>query len=430
MPSQLRVERALALIPDLEEFLPFSDALIGTSRTDGERRWARSGAYATLGKRVVDGTRLEEVIPRLAQRVQERVERLYTLVFTAIRQQEAGNPGAAAETLVRAGELEEEERRLEKAEIFYSLALEIARDLRDKRPQILALRRLGRVTRTDGRLDESWGWYHQSYTLSVDQMELPGQIIACQGLGNLCDDRGDRRAAREWYERGLALAEQVEDADLVWPFYTNLSILAIMGGDLAEADELLARARRCLEDIGDEGLMFYWYNNRGLVRLESGELAEAEEVFREALARGGTPPFWELLIRINLGQTLMRQERLFEAEEEARRAEEVAILHRFVPQLVEVYRLFGDISRAKRDEEGFVFFEQALEVCRERGLPRVKAAAVHHGYGLLYRECGRPAEATAYLEQARTIYQELGLAPELGRVEADLATLDEVAAVV
>jgi hypothetical protein len=48
-PPHLLVERALALVPDSEEFLPLSDALIGSSRVDREKVWARSGAYATLG---------------------------------------------------------------------------------------------------------------------------------------------------------------------------------------------------------------------------------------------------------------------------------------------------------------------------------------------------------------------------------------------
>jgi tetratricopeptide (TPR) repeat protein len=421
--SRLRVERALALIPDLEELLPFTDALIGTSHPDAEKRWARSGAYATLGMRVVDPARLAEMVPRLAERMRERTERLFALVLEAVQQQEAGNPGGAAEVLVRAGEAEEEERQLQKAEKFYSLALEIARDLRGKGPQILALRRLGRVTRTAGRLDESWGWYQQSYTLSVDQMDLTGQIIACQGLGNLSDDRGERVVAQEWYERGLALAAGMDDPQLTWPFYSNLSVMAVLRGDFTEADALLAQARTCFESIGSPALMFFWYNNRGLIRLESGSPAEAEETFRDALALG-PDALWEITIRGNLGQALLRQGRLFEAEEEARRAEEMAILHRYIPQLVDVYRLFGDISRERCDEEGFVFFEQALEVCRERGLPPVHAAGVYHGYGLLYRSCDRPAEALAYLDQARAIYARLGLARELSRVEADLPRVD------
>jgi tetratricopeptide (TPR) repeat protein len=419
MPSHLLVERALALIPDSEEFLPLSDAVIGTSRIDSEKVWARSGAYATVGKRVVDAAGLRALIPGLAERAQQRVQRLFDLVLEAIQKQEEGDAPAAAATLVLAGQMEEEDRRLDKAERIYGLALEIARNLRDKGPQVLALRRLGRVTRAAGRLDEAWVWYEQSYLLAVDEMDLAGQAIGCQGLGNLCDDRGRREQAWTWYERGLKLARALRDPGLEWPFHANLSILAMNRGELSRAEDYLGRARVCIEATGDEGGMLYWFNNRGLILLEGGDALGAEAMFREGLERCRNP-FWEILLRVNLGDALVRQERFFEADEEARRAEEVAIAHRYIPQLVEVYGLCGRIARARCDEEGFVFYEQALNVCRERGLPAVKEAGVYHDYGLLHLACGRLPEAEAYLEQAREVYRDLGLGQELVKVDRDL----------
>lgn len=423
MSSRLLVERALALVPEGEEFLPLVDAVIGASFADRDKRWARSGAYATVGKRVVDPARVAELVPSIVERAQRRLEDLFSLMVRVMEAQQAGNPAAAAELLVRAGELEEEGRHLEKAERIYALALEVADDLREKGPQILALRRLGRVARTAGRLDEAWTRYEQSHQLSVDEMHAPGQVIACQGLGNVCLDRGERDRARAWYERGLEVARGLEEPDLTWPFYLNLSSLAIWRGDFAEAEELLTEARRHIDRAGNPGALHFWYNNRGSILLEHGDPAGAVQVFREALARADDP-FWEMTLRINLGQALVKQARLFEAEEEARRAEETAILHRFVPDLVDVYDLLGAIARERCDEEGFVFYEQALEVCRERGLPQVREAAVYHGYGRLYRACQRPAEARAYLEQAREVYAALGLAPELARVESELEELE------
>jgi tetratricopeptide (TPR) repeat protein len=419
MPSHLLVERALALIPDSEEFLPLSDAVIGTSRVDSDKVWARSGAYATVGKRVVDAAGLRALIPGLAERAQRRLQRLFDLVLEAIQKQEEGDLPAAAATLVQAGEMEEEDRRLDKAERIYGLALEIARNLRDKGPQVLALRRLGRVTRAAGRLDEAWVWYEQSYLLAVDEMDLAGQAIGCQGLGNLCDDRGRREQAWTWYERGLKLARGLREPGLEWPFHANLSILAMNRGELSRAEDYLARARVCIEATGDEGGMLYWFNNRGLILLEGGDALGAEAMFREGLERCRNP-FWEILLRGNLCDALARQERFFEAEEEARRAEEVAIAHRYIPQLVDVYALFGKIARLRCDEEGFVFYEQALNVCRERGLPAVKEAGVYHDYGLLHLACGRLPEAEAYLDQAREVYRDLGLGQELVKVDRDL----------
>lgn len=419
MSSRLLVERALALVPEGEEFLPLADAVIGASFADRDKRWARSSAYATVGKRLVDPARIQEMIPSIVRKAEERLQALFTLVVQALQEHERGNPATAAELLVRAGELEEADRRLERAEKVYTMALEVAADLREKGPQILALRRLGRVARTAGHLQEAWTRYEQSWQLSQDEMNVHGQVIACQGLGNVCSDRGQRGDARRWYERGLEVARGLDEPDLSWPFYLNLSNLAILRGDLSGAERLLAEARLHIDRAGNENAVPFWYNSRGVMLAEHGDPEGAEHVHREGLARTGDP-FWKMTLRINLGHALVRQDRLFEAEEEARRAEELAVVHRFVPDLVDVYGLLGTIARAHCDEEGFVFYEQALEVCRERDLPQVEAAAVYHGYGCLYRACGRPAEAQSYLERARDIYAELGLAPELRRVLDDL----------
>lgn len=426
-PAHLLVERALALVPDAEEFQPLSEAVIGSSRVDRDKLWARSAAYATLGKRVVDPARLAEMIPSLVERSQERLQELYDRVLEAIRHEQVGDLAAAAHALVSAGEVEEADGRLEKAEKIYRMALEVSSDLRDKGPQVLALRRLGRTARAAGRLDEAWEWYERSHQLAVDQMDLAGQAVACQGLANVSDDRGERERARIWNERGLEIARGLRDAGLEWPFYTNLSVLAIQQGEPAEAEALLARAKERIEAAGGGDALIFYLNNRGLLLTEHGDLGEAEAVFRDALARAPEPR-WEATVHCNLGEVLLRQGRLFEAQEEARRSEEIAIVHRLIADLVGVYGLLGGIARARCDEEGFVFYEQALNVCHERGLPRKDEAAVLHGYAMLHAACGRPAEARAYLEVARGVYEELGFVPELGRVERDLASLEPIAA--
>ncbi|HEV2132249.1 MAG TPA: tetratricopeptide repeat protein, partial [Longimicrobiaceae bacterium] len=261
-----------------------------------------------------------------------------------------------------------------------------------------------------------------SYQLSVDQLDVPGQVIACQGLGNICDDRGQRDRAREWYERGLALADGIEDPNLFWPFYINLSLMALLDGEPERAQSLLEQAREYIDAAGDEAAILYWHNNRGLLLLDIADLAGAEQVYREGL-QGLDDAFWEMTMRVNLGQTLVRQGRLFEAEEEARRAEEIAILNRFIPDLVDVYELLGTIARTRCDEEGFIFYEQALNVCQERELPKKVEASIYYGYGRLHVSCDRNEEAAAYLEQAREIYASLGLATELAKVNAVLDSL-------
>jgi tetratricopeptide (TPR) repeat protein len=142
-------------------------------------------------------------------------------------------------------------------------------------------------------------------------------------------------------------------------------------------------------------------------------------VYRQALELP-VQPLSELTLRVNLGHALAEQSRLLEAEEEARRAEEVGIVGRLVSDLVDVYDLLGTIARHRRDEGGFVFYEQALSITRERALPSRVEALLYHGYGRLQLACGTPDEALAYLERSGRIYRSLGLAPELAAVLADL----------
>lgn len=426
MANPLLVERALALVPDVEEFLPLTAALIGASRPDAEKTWARSGAYATLGKRVLDADALAGLVPVVVEQARERLLGLFTLVIEAVRHQQAGDAAAAVHALVRAGELEEAGGWLDRAEAIYALALEVAGELRDQGPHVLALRRAGRVARAAGMLDRAWARYEASYELATEQLDATGAMIACQGLGNLCHDRGERARARSWYERGLGLAPAgAGDAATLWPFYTNLAAVATQEGDLEEADALLVRALELVERAGDPAARLLWDNNYGKLLEYRGDPAAAEQVYRAALERC-TAAAQEITVRYNLGLVLVAQRRLFEAEREARHAEEVAIRGRLIPPLVDVYELLGTIACARRDEEGFVFYEGALAVCREHSLPEVALARVSQGYGTLLRVCGRAAEAAAYLEQARGIYARLGLAPELTRVEAELAEVQAV----
>lgn len=418
VPPPLLVERALALVPDYEDFLPLSDALIGASEVDAGKVWASSGAYATVGKRLVDPDRAAELVPALLERRAERARRLMELVLDAMRAQAAGDAAGAARRLVEAGEVEEADRRLERAERIFRMALPLAEELREKGPLVLVLRRLARVARAAGRLDEARAAYEQSHRVAAAALDAEGEVIACQGLGNVSDDRGDREGAREWWERGLARAAGLGAPQLEWPLHLNLSVLAMLEGDLAGAERRLEEARERLGGAADGEGRFFWLNNRGLLLLEHGDAPGAGAVFREAL--DGAEGHWALTLRVNLGESLLRQGRLLEAEDEARRAEELAVVHRLVPDLVDVYALLGSVARERCDEEGFVFYEQALRLCQERQLPSKIEAALLFGYGRLHGACGRRDEGRGYLEAAAERFRALGFARELARVEAAL----------
>ena len=73
----MRVEQALALLPEVEDLAPLRDALIAASGHDAERSWTGSGPYATLGTRLASADALEAEVPALVARARDRMEAVY-----------------------------------------------------------------------------------------------------------------------------------------------------------------------------------------------------------------------------------------------------------------------------------------------------------------------------------------------------------------
>jgi tetratricopeptide (TPR) repeat protein len=128
----------------------------------------------------------------------------------------------------------------------------------------------------------------------------------------------------------------------------------------------------------------------------------------------------ELAIRLGLAELLLEANRFLEAEEEMRRAEQVAIAGNFTQRLVQVYTLMGRLRGRQRDETGFVFFEQAIELCRTLERSPTAEGQVYLEYGLFRESVDQMDEARAYLERAREIFAAAGETGERDRVDAEL----------
>ncbi|HEX8696717.1 MAG TPA: tetratricopeptide repeat protein [Longimicrobium sp.] len=421
-PRPLKIDHALKALPEVDDLVHLREALIGASRDDGERAWSASAAYATLDTRLADPAALEAQVAALADRVRQRVEAVLRHSLHALRGLEGGDPAAAARALVAAGEVEEEAGRLDAAEGFYRQALALGRRPRDRSGEGLALRRLGRVARERGHLDEALRLYLAGYEVAAAQRDTEGAVVACQGVGNVYGDQGLWEQAREWYARGVELLGEAAPARALWQLYSNLSVVARRTGDLDASAAWLDRAGAVVQALGDAAGVLPIENGRARLLVERGELAAAEAAYRRSLEGQGSPSLRGAVLS-NLAECLLLEGKLREAEEAARELERLAVVHRLTPLLPHAYRGLGAVARARGDAEGFVFYEQALDLCRAPGTPPIELAATQHEYALLDAGAGRRESAAARLEEALAIYRRLGTRPEIERAERDLAAL-------
>src|SRR5207249_11471884 len=134
-PAPVRVEKALALMPELEALAPLRALLVSIARPDEATLWSSSGPYLTLGKRGVHPDELRRRMPQAFHRVMEHLQVLFKGYVEALECQQRGDAPGVVAALLRAGRLEEEVGRHTQARTWYEVALRVAEALQDRRPE-------------------------------------------------------------------------------------------------------------------------------------------------------------------------------------------------------------------------------------------------------------------------------------------------------
>ncbi|HEX4600989.1 MAG TPA: tetratricopeptide repeat protein [Gemmatimonadales bacterium] len=422
----LRVEKAVELLPDVEALAPLRALLVSIARADERSRWSSSGPYLTLGKRGVEPDELRRSVPHVLHQVTDHVRSLYEAYVGALDAVQRGDVARAVAALLHAGRLEESVGRLAQSRAWYERARSLAATLPDRRPEVELLGSLGRVGLALGDAAEGARYFQRALALAEAEFDQAGAIAACEGLGDAALRQGEWAGAQAWYVRGLRLAEASDDARGVGRLERQLGAVARRQGDLVRAGNHLRRARERLEGAGAAEELAHVLNVQGQLDAQSGRHQAASAAYREALAwmqRAPRDLALELAIRLGLSELLLEATRYLEADEELRRAEQAAIAGNLTLPLVQIYTLMGKLRGAQDDETGFVFFEQAVELCRTLGQSLEAVAQVYFEYGLFRERLGQLEEARAYLERARGIFESLGEARGRDRVETELKKL-------
>lgn len=418
----VRVDKALGLLPELEALTPLRALLVSIARPDERALWSSSGPYLTLGKRGVHPEELARRMPQAFHRIAEHLQTLYRAYVGALEAEQRGDGAGVATALLRAGRIEEAAGRLSQARAWYDVARRVSETLQDRRPEVESLRALGHLSLANGEYTDGARDFQRALALAEAEFDQAGAIAACEGLGDAAMWQ-EGPGAQAWYARGLRLAEATGDRGALGRLERRLSMVARRQGDLAAAGDHLRRAREWLEGGGSREEMARVLSAQAQLEAQLGRGAAAGDAYREALAWARRAPrdlALELAIRLGLCEVLLDAGRTLEAEEEMRQAEQVAIAGSLTRGLVQVYTLMGKLRGRQQDETGFVFFEQAIELCRTLDRGPTTEAQVYLEYGLFREHVGQMDEARAYLERAREIYASVGDTGERERAEAEL----------
>ena len=422
--SEATVAELLALVPELDELELLRLRVIREAVPDPGRAWDSSSAYATVDKRIVSATDVERSIHEAEAALHQHITALYAGLRPVFRAFYEGLPDVAAERLIQLGEHMENTGRLKGARQCYRAALTLALPLRDKLPQILALRRLARVALALADFHEAAQHYERSAQLARDEGDVGAEMMARTGTANVLAFQGRWAEAEQKYRDALALATDANPLDFrheLVPLFSNLGALATRMERLDEAQEWLDRAMELAEDSASPGDLAACHINVAQLREKQGRFSEAHAAYDRARALP-VPPSILSAIASDLAELCIHEGHVTEAEEWGRLAEDHAIAAGSAYILGRMYQGRGNLARARGDEDGFTFFEKALEIARDKGYPFLEAEALTN-YAELRARHGGLEEAAAYLERAREIFTELGAVRDVSRVQRALAEL-------
>jgi len=422
--SEVTVEQLLQLLPGVEELEVLRLRVISAAVPDPEREWDSSISYSTVDKRILS----PEDIERSLQQSQEELEQYIALLHAGLRDVFrsffADRPDEAALHMVTLGERHEASGRARGARSCYEAALRLSLPLTDKRPQILALRRLGRVSLALAEFADATAYYERSAQLARDSEDLHAQIIALTGAGNVLLYQGRWQEAEQAYVAALELVEAGGQGRMVLErgqLFNNLGNINHRLNRQDDAEAWLNRALETWKSVASPLDHAVCLANLGHVRVQQGRYEEARDCYEAALALP-VPPSVKALTAADLAEVYMVEGHMSEAEKAARVAEEHAIAAGSPYTLGYMYRNRGNLARARGHEDGFTFYEKALQIAREKGYPSLEAETLLD-YAELRRQGGGVEEAQAYLERARELFTELGAVQNLARAEKALQAL-------
>ena len=413
--SLLRVEQALRLVPDLGLLAPLRAMLAAVSKPDARRVWASSASYLTLGKRGIEPSELRNRMDNLLRRITSHVTEQYDAALTVLDRFQRGEAPEAVTTLLEAGRREERVGRPAAARAWYTVAIELAESLADRRPEIASLLLLGAIDRQGGALVDAARRYQRSLALAEAEIDDGSATLACLALGEIALASRNFGGARAWYTRGLRQAQTGDHPVMVGRVLGQFAVLALREGSLGEAPEYLRRARACFRADENAADLARLLRTEGLLHEQLGDRSAAAD-FREALMwalRADDGPELQLSIRLHLARLGLEGGRLLEAEEEMRRVEQLALAEGLPAWLVRAYLLMGHARAKAQDENGFVFFEQAIELCRSLECASLLEAEAYQAYGDFRLALGDPDAARAYFERAADIVKPFGVPVDL-----------------
>ena len=324
------------------------------------------------------------------------------------------------------GSIERNRGNWDEAERLYRQSLEVETELGDRSGMASCWGVLGDIERNRGNWDEAERLYRQSLELRTELGDRSGMATSWGVLGDIERMRGNFDAAEQFKRQSFQLREQLGNREGMASSLGAWGDIELDRGNWDEAERLYRKSLELRTELGDRSGMASIWASLGDIERNRGNWDEAERLYRQCLEvetelgdRSGMATSWGLL-----GSIERNRGNWDEAERLYRQSLELMTELGDRSGMASCWGVLGDIERNRGNwDEAERLYRQSLELRTELGDRSGMAASI----GCLGEtELGRGNldAAEPLLQEALVKMQELGMTWHIGETNYDLARLE------
>jgi signal transduction histidine kinase len=257
----------------------------------------------------------------------------------------------------------------------------------------------GYIARNEGNPTQAIVNFQQAATIYQANNEWHQQVVTLERIGNVYIDVRNLSLAESYHTNALAIARKHNLTKDIADVYTNLATVYDIRGQLPKALALNEQSIKTLQSINAD--YSFTLLNRGIILKNVGRYAESAAIYYQTLtlAEKQKDEFLKYLVYVNIPNTLLRMNRLDEAERYSRLALQSAYKQpNLQNSLQEIYETLTTIYE-KRGQ-----YQQAL---------------AYHKQWAVHRDSVFNAEKSRQLVEAETRFQTREKQQQIQRLDED-----------
>ncbi len=301
---------------------------------------------------------------------------------------------SAAEHLYNQGTQQFQANQYTAAFQSWQQALQLYRELQNRRGEVNCLGKLGNVYQSLGKYKEAITCHQQALAIARQIKYRQAEANSLSSLGHVCYSLGQYDQAIEGYKQALSIAKTIQYRVGEANTLGNLGNIYYVLGKLEEAVENYQQALKIAQELNYRFGAVNFLNNLGNVYSSLEQYEQAIAYIDQALTLART-------LNYRFGEAY------------------------FLSNIGKVYQAKGD------DQQALVYFEQYLELVRSIQSPQMEANALHQ-LGNIYQIRGESKSAITHYEQSLEVHRqtqnpqgEAIILSILGKIYQDLQQTDK-----